>query len=414
MRDLLLGKGPPRELDFLAPDPQRAAREAQEALGGVLFPLDPERGYFRVVGGRLTLDFTPLEGPLEEDLWRRDFRLNALVHFRGRFWGLRGAEEDLRQRVLVPVAEANLLQDPLRGLRGVRLAAELGLGLPPRTREALREVARHLEAHPEALPAEERVGEELRRLLLSPKAAWGLGVLEETGLLRAFLPELRFLPGLEQGGVHHLEAFRHTLSVLFHLQWLWPKAPLEARLAALFHDVGKPLVRRFDREKGRYRFLGHAEVGAGATKAALTWLRFSRATVEKVAALVGRHMDHPPQGGEVRRFLLRRQDLLPDLLYLMAADRLATREGEGEAWKVLGLLKALEANPLPTRPLLSGEEVMALLGLPPGPKVGEALRALLEAQAEGRVKTPEEARAFLLYWRDGKEAQAPRAPDHPH
>ncbi len=403
MRDLLLGK-PPKDLDFLAPDPLGAAEEAQEALGGTLFPLDPERGHFRVVARGLTLDFTPLEGPLEAELGRRDYRLNALVYLRGAFLGLGGAERDLRERVLRPVAPENLRQDPLRGLRGVRLAAELGLGLPGETREALRGVARHLEAHPEALPAGERVGEELRRLLLSPKAAWGLGVLERTGLLKAFLPELRFLPGLEQGGVHHLEAFRHTLSVLFHLQWLWPEAPLEARLAALFHDVGKPAVQRFDQKKGRYRFFGHAEVGAGIAKAALTWLRFPKGVVRKVEALVRHHMDPLPPGAKARGFLFQRQDLLPHLLYLMAADRLGARGVEGEAWGVLGLLDLLEEAPPPRKPLLSGEEVMALLGLPPGPKVGEALRALLEAQAEGRVGSPEEARAFLLSWRDEAEA----------
>ncbi len=408
VRDLLLGRRP-LDLDFAAEDPLRAAEEAQGRLGGTLFPLDAARGQYRLVVGGRTLDFAPLEGSLEADLRRRDYRLNALVWRKGAVFGLPGVEQDLRRRLLSLVSEENLYQDSLRSLRGVRLASSLGLGLPQGTRQALARHAAFLRAHPEALPARERVREELGRLLLSPRAAFGLHLLERAGLLGVYLPELLPLVGLEQGGVHHLCAWRHTLSVLFHLQWLWPQAPLEARLAALYHDVGKPLTRRFDPELGRYRFLGHAEVGAEVAKAALLWLHFPKETVEKVVQLIRRHMDRPPEGEKaLRRFYFRRQDLLPALPYLMAADRLATSGVEGEAWKLLEATQKALAEPLPKRPLLSGEEVMALLGLRPGPQVGQALSALLEAQAEGRVKTPEEARAFLLYWRgNGRQASAP-------
>ncbi|WP_368778628.1 hypothetical protein, partial [Atlantibacter hermannii] len=109
----------------------------------------------------------------------------------------------------------------------MRLAASLGLGLPGETRNALSHHARFLQAHLEALPARERVKEELSRLLLSPRAAWGFHLLERTGLLDVYLPELRLLVGLKQGGVHHLDGWQHTISVLFHLAWLWPEAPLE-------------------------------------------------------------------------------------------------------------------------------------------------------------------------------------------
>jgi poly(A) polymerase len=414
LRDLLLGRRP-QDLDFMAEDPRKAAQDAQSHLGGTLFPLDEERGQYRLVTGGLVLDFSPLEGSLEEDLLKRDFRLNALFWRQNRILGIRGADEDLNRRVLVPVREANLYEDHLRSLRAVRLAASLGLGLPGETRNALSHHARFLQAHLEALPARERVKEELSRLLLSPRAAWGFHLLERTGLLDVYLPELRLLVGLKQGGVHHLDGWQHTLSVLFHLAWLWPEAPLEARLAALYHDVGKALTRRFDPEVGRFRFLGHAEVGAEIARAALSWLRFPQEGVERVQALVRRHMDRPPEERKaLRRFLLKRLPLLPDLLYLMAADRLGAKGVEREAWILIDIFQEILEEPLPTKPLLSGEEVMALLRLSPGPEVGRALAALLEAQAEGRVKTPEEARAFLLYWRNGKEAQAPRAPDHPH
>ncbi len=401
VRDLLLGRRP-LDLDFAAENPLEAAEEAQARLGGTLFPLDEERHQYRLALGPMTLDFAPLEGTLEQDLQRRDFRLNALLWKEGRVFGLPGAEEDLRRRLLVPVREENLYADHLRSLRAVRLAASLSLGLPGETRRALSRHARFLQAHPEALPARERVREELAKLLLSPKAAWGLHLLERTGLLDVYLPELRPLVGLAQGGVHHLDGWRHTLSVLFHLVWLWPEAPLTARLAALHHDVGKPLTRRYDPEVGRYRFLGHAEVGAEVAGASLLWLRFPKEVAEGAKALVRRHMDRPPEGQKaLRRFYFRRKDLLPALPYLMAADRLSARGVEGEAWEVLRSFQEATREPLPERPFLSGEEVMALLGLRPGPEVGRALAFLLEAQAEGRVRSPEEAKALLLYWKGG-------------
>jgi poly(A) polymerase len=108
-------------------------------------------------------------------------------------------------------------------------------------------------------------------------------------------------------------------------------------------------------------------------------------------------MDRPPEGTKaLRRFYFKRRDLLPALPYLMAADRLAAKGVEAEAWGVLEAYREALKDPFPERPLLSGEEVMVLLGLKPGPKVGEALRALLEAQAEGSVRTREEALALLL------------------
>ena len=187
VRDLLLGRRP-TDLDYAALDPEKAAEEAKRRLGGSLFPLDPKRGHYRLVVGERTLDFTPLEGRLEEDLLRRDYRVNALLWKGGAVFGLKGVEEDLRRRLLVPVREENLYQDHLRSLRGVRLAATLGFGLPRRTREALGRHARFLQAHPEALPARERVKEELARLLLSPRAAFGLRLLERVGLLGVHLP----------------------------------------------------------------------------------------------------------------------------------------------------------------------------------------------------------------------------------
>jgi poly(A) polymerase len=396
VRDLLLGRRP-TDLDLLAKDPEKAAQEAAFRLSGRLFPLDEERRLYRVVTPRrLTLDFAPLED-LEEDLLSRDFRLNALALSGRLVLGPFGAREDLKGRRLEPVREENLYQDHLRSLRGVRLSTTLGLGLGPGARAALARHARHLQAHPEDRPAPERVGSELERLLLSPRAAHGFLLMDRLGLLEVYLPELARTRGVPQLGRHFLDVLDHSLSVLFHLLWLYPQAPLALRLAALLHDLGKATTGVWDEEKGRYRFLGHEKESARLAEVLLLRLRFPKKVVERVKALVLAHMHAPPSTPRgLRRFFLRRSDLLPDLLYLQAADRLARLEGEREAWALLELAEAFRTAPPPSRPLLSGEEVMALLGLSPGPEVGRALRRLLLAQAEGRVTSKEEARAFLI------------------
>ena len=392
VRDLLLGRKP-LDLDLLAKDPKGQAEEAASRLGGRFFPLDEERGLYRVVAGGLTLDFAPLLD-LEKDLLSRDFRLNAMALVNGVVLGPFGVERDLKERRLQVIREENLYQDSLRSLRGVRLAVTLGLGLGPASREMLKRHAHHLQAHPEAQPAPERVQSELERILLSPRAAYGFWLMERLGLLQVYLPELARTKRVEQLGRHFLDVFDHSLCVLFHLLFLKPDAPLALRLAALLHDLGKATTQSWDEVKGRYRFLGHERESARLAEALLLRLRFPKKIVERTEALILAHM-HLPSPKAKRRFFLKHKDLLPDLLYLQAADRLARMGGEAEAAPLLELAEEFLTAPPPQKPLLTGEEVMALLGLSPGPEVGRALRRLLLAQAEGKVKSKEEAEAFL-------------------
>ena len=401
VRDLWLGRHP-ADFDFVVPDPRLEAAHAARVLGGRAFPLDEARGHWRVVKEGLTLDYAPLPpGGLVEDLLRRDFTVNALAaNQRGLVLGPRLARHDLAHGWLRAVRRQNLWDDPLRSLRAVRLAYTLGFKLEART-------ARWVRAHAEALrfgarPAWERVRDELEKLLASPRAANGFLELQRQGLLAAYLPELAAGVGVVQGGYHHLEVFRHQLEVLAQLVRIHPEADPALRWAALLHDVAKPLVRQWDPQRGYYRFFGHAEVGAGVAREVLKRLREPTALVRRVYRLVRHHMHLPPKH---RRGLLRwvhkHRVLLPDLLYLQIADREATRgpranpEETAQLWAALETVREiLERHPLEP-PLLSGREVMAILGIPPGPEVGRLLRALAEAQAVGDVRTPEEARAFI-------------------
>lgn len=402
-RDWLRGVTP-KDYDWAVPDPAAAARALAATDGGAVFALDEERGYWRVVTGELQHDFVPLPADLEGDLRRRDFTVNALALLPGgRVVDPLGGKKDLSRRTLRMVSEANLRADPLRAWRAARFLTTLGFRLEARTEAAVRRVAADLAAGHLPFPAWERVRDEIAALMHSPAAAQGWQRLHDLGLLTLTVPELLEGQGISQGGFHHLDVFDHNLEALHQLLQRDPQAPSPLRWAALLHDVGKPRTLAQDPDTGRRTFHGHDRVGAELTAAVLTRLKFSGEEVRRAAALVRAHMVQlPTNETEARRFVHRRRDLLPDLLSLMLADREAARgpsstPGTRHAY-ALGferVLAALDKQPQAPPPLLSGHEVMALLDLPPGPQLGQLLRALAEAQALGEVSTPETARDWL-------------------
>ncbi|WP_034384885.1 HD domain-containing protein [Deinococcus sp. YIM 77859] len=407
VRDWLRGLAP-RDFDWAASSPAQAAQALAAQVGGPAFALDEARGYWRVqTPAGIQHDFVPLPQDITSDLLRRDFTVNALALTADRkLLDPAGGRADLRARRLRMVSEANLREDPLRAWRAVRFETTLGFRLEPATETAVRQAAADLAAGRLPLPAPERVRDEWQVLLSHPNAARGVQRMERLGLLALTLPELREGIGVQQGGFHHLDVFGHGLEALHQLLSRFPEAELPLRWATLLHDVGKPRTRETEKHPGRITFYGHERVGAELAREALTRLRLPSAEVNRVAALIRAHMAHlPSDEREARRFVHRRRELLPDLLRLMLADREAARgpqstPGTRQAY-ALGIervLAALEEQPAPPPPLLSGHDVMALLHLPPGPAVGAALRAVAEAQALGEVRTAQEARSFLQAW----------------
>ncbi len=401
VRDALLGR-PARDLDWLVERPEDEARAVAERSGGSAFELDARRGHWRVVDGATTYDFTPLAAPLEEDLRRRDFTADAVAAaLDGRLVDPLGGRDDILAGRLRMTSEGSLADDPVRPLRGVRLAATLGFELEDATRRTITRLAREMAAGQRRLPAWERVRDELEALLLDPAAGAGLRLAEEVGLLDATLPELAACRGVEQGGFHHLDVLRHSLEALNQLVQGFPEADAALRWATLLHDIGKPATRGLG-DDGRTHFYGHARLGQRLAQTTLARLHEPRVLARRVGSLVRYHMLPLPRGErEARRFVHRRAPLLPDLLKLMIADREAARgplanEGQRQAYRLaLGQVLAILDEPPPVAPLLDGDAVMRLLDIPPGPRVGEALRLLREAEAVGDIATPEEGEALL-------------------
>ncbi|HSS68590.1 MAG TPA: CCA tRNA nucleotidyltransferase [Nocardioidaceae bacterium] len=351
---------------------------------------------------------------LEGDLARRDFRVNAMaltlpdLGFVDPFGGL----DDLAARVLrTPGApEASFSDDPLRMMRAARFAAQLDFTVSDETIAAMTDMAERL-----SIVSAERIRDEVARLLLSPRPRVGLQILVDTGLADRVLPEL---PALRlEGDEHnrHKNVYEHTLTVLEQAIALEPRLPdggpdLVTRLAALLHDIGKPRTRRFG-DDGSVSFHHHDVVGAKMAAKRLRTLRFSGDEVKAVAHLVELHLRfHGYGSGEwtdsaVRRYVRDAGDQLDRLHVLTRAD--CTTRNRQKADRLRRAYDDLEARiALLTeqeelaamRPDLDGQQIMATLGIAPGPAVGEAYRFLLERRIDDGPLGEDRAREELLAW----------------
>jgi poly(A) polymerase len=402
VRDALL-KREVSDLDWLVAEPEKIAREAADSLGGSVFPLDEARGFWRVVVDKVTRDYLRLDTDLETNLLERDFTINAMAaKSEGSLIDPFGGQDDIKSKRVRMVRAENLFSDPLRVLRAVRFATMLGFKLEPRTLQVCKEVIQQQLEGKLSIPAWERIAEELDNILLSEQAALGFKLLDDVNALELYLPEMLKMKNVEQGGFHHLDVFEHSLEALHQLIQRFPESDVALRWATLLHDVAKPLTKTYDESESYYHFYGHDKQGVEIAQGILERLRYSTQDVKKVASLIALHMlPLPKSDREARRFVHRRKEVLPDLLKLMIADREAARgrlssAKNREAYRLaLARVLAILNEPAPELPLMTGREVMALLSIPEGPKVGEAVRFVQEAQAVGDVKTREEAEELL-------------------
>jgi poly(A) polymerase len=354
---------------------------------------------------------------LEGDLLRRDFTVNAMAvvlpdrSLVDPFGGV----VDLERRVLRTPAtpQESFSDDPLRMMRAARFAVQLGFTVAPDVVEAMTAMAVRID-----IVSAERVQAELVKLICAPSPRAGLRLLVDTGLAARVLPELPMLQ-LEIDEHHrHKDVYEHTLTVLeqaISLEDSSPDGPvpgpdLVLRLAALMHDVGKPRTRRFE-GGGGVSFHHHEVVGAKMTRKRMAALRFSTALTDDVSRLVELHLRfHGYGGGEwtdsaVRRFVRDAGPLLARLLKLTRADcttrnrrRAAELAGQIDDLEVRIARLEVEEGLAALRPDLDGEQIMAILGVPPGPVVGQAYRFLLDLRLDGGPLAPDEAEAALRAW----------------
>ncbi|MGZ4201023.1 MAG: CCA tRNA nucleotidyltransferase [Thermoleophilaceae bacterium] len=435
VRDALLGR-PIKDVDLaVRGEPERVAKTVAKAVGGPAFQLSEAFGGWRALHPQRdwVCDVTALHGDgIDADLARRDFTVNAMGvpvdggELHDPFGGVRDLRDGVIRVMGGPALErSSYADDPLRPLRLVRQATQLGLSPDPDSERLTREAApRVLEA------AAERVWAELRQLVCDKRVMQGLGLLERVGLTAIVLPELSDLHGVEQSHFHHLDVHDHTLEVLREqLEIERDPAALFGELAgdldallrapfadeldrwqalrfgALLHDAGKPATRGV-LPGGRVTFIGHDSVGAEIATDFCRRMRAGDRLRQFLGGLARHHLvlgflvhERPLDRHAVYRYLERCHPVEVEVTVLSCADRLATRGKNADAAIAahLELARELMGEALawrahgPPQPAVRGDELAEALGIEPGPELGALLARLREARFTGEATTAEEA-----------------------
>lgn len=413
VRDALLGREP-RDYDIATSAvPSRVLMAFQEQPETSVYPTGLKHGTVTVVhkgvpvevttyrteggyGDSRRPDWVEFSSELRDDVWRRDFTINALAWDGEKLVDHVGGHGALQSKIIEAVGHpwTRLQEDPLRMMRAIRLACQLGFGIDPITFGTIQGLAPEIQKI-----SAERIQAELNKILLSNQAARGLQLLVDSGLMEQILPEVQRLVGFEQRNPRHdRDVFGHTLRVIEAVPPV-----LELRLAALLHDVGKPDTFSVG-EDGVGHFYGHHMQGMEMAEEILTRLRYPNATIEKVKILVKDHMVRNPylRPSNIKRMIRRiGEENIEDLFLLIIADVVAhaapfvddLAEVVKFREKTLEVLHAKE--PLRVTDLaISGDDLIEM-GLKPGPVFREVLGKLLDHVLEH----PEDNNHGELYYR---------------
>ena len=461
VRDVLRGFGQEtRDLDLALPtDPSVAAVALARAFGAVVVPLDDAttRLAFEGSGGRWRLDVARYRGPtIRDDLLLRDFTVDAMAvalvgGTPGELLDPAGGREDLRLRFVRHVYPEAFVDDPLRTLRAVRLAGALEGSIVPETQPLIRQAAAGL-----GRVAGERIRDEVMKIFGARDAAHWASELEGLGLLAVLVPASAAMHNVPPSPPHRLDLWEHSLEVLRQLEHLlvspgafFPDDAAEiARRAdeilegeiprrslldlfALLHDVGKPATRTVDAD-GRVRFLGHVEAGATILTELSGRLRLGRRAAELLDRMERAHMRpillaaEPSITPRARyRFFRDLGDTAVEVLLHSLADvggTVGAIEAGGREWtndpawrehvnfvREMLAFRRERVRPVQEAPPLTGEEVMALAGIGPGPLVGHVLERVAEEAALGQIRSRAEClelvrREFAAWKREHEEA----------
>lgn len=446
------------DLDFALPGKAiPTARKAADELDGAFYILDKERDFGRAIipdadGELLTLDFSPFQGrTLDDDLKSRDFTINAIavdINHLSELLDPLGGASDLYTKKLRVCSPDSISKDPIRILRGIRFSLSWDLRIEPDTKE-------HMRAAVDLLPliSAERIRDELFNLLDCPKPAVAIRILDHFDALKYLLPELVMLQGLQQSPPHTYDVWDHTLEAVAQLnkiiEALKPNFNLESSaslhmgvishrlgryreqltahlktqlvrsrtlkalilFSALYHDIGKPATKEIDRD-GNITFRRHEETGSELVGKRGQNLQLSNTELKRMGTIITNHMrplwlantGKLPSRRATFRFFRDTGPAGVDICLLSLADTLATYGPTlpPDTWthQVEVIRTLLEGwwekkeEIITPPPVLNGNDLINELGLKPGPKIGQILRSIQEAQATGNVLNRRQALEF--------------------
>lgn len=351
------------------------------------------------------------DGTLEDDQNRRDFTINAMAiclnsNNYGKILDPFNGQKDLEQKIIrTPLnPDITFSDDPLRMMRCIRFATQLEFYIEQDTYDALSRNAERLD-----IISKERIVQELDKIMMSPRPSTGLIMLEETGLLKRFLPEISNMKGVETiSGKGHKDIFYHTLQVVDNVAFAG--GSLDLRYAALFHDVGKISTKRFDNRVG-WTFHNHNYVGMKMIPGIFKRIKFPlNERMKYIQKMVELHMrpialvEDEVTDSAVRRLLFEAGDDIEDLMVLCHAD--ITSRNEAKVKKYIENLELVKQKMKDIeekdhirnfQPPISGDEIMKTFNLPPCSIVGEIKSAIKDAILDGTIDNDYEAAKALMF-----------------
>lgn len=403
VRDLLMEKEP-KDWDITTiarPDDilkQFPNSKYENKFGTVIIPIKNKEGKtereievttFRSEQGysdRRHPDEIKFEDDLEKDLSRRDFTVNALAvavnskekteNSIGKIIDLFGGEDDIKKKIVRAVGEPGdrFKEDALRMMRAIRFACQLEFEIEPKTQRAITKLAGAIK-----FIANERIREELVKILSSTQPDRGIMLLHNTKLLQYILPELERGVGVKQDRHHVYTVFKHSILSLKHC----PSKDWRVRFAALMHDVAKPQTKKMI--NGIYTFYNHELVGARMVERIARRFKFSQVDAQKVVNLVKSHMFYynvdEVTASSVRRLIAKvGEKNLADLIHLRIGDRLGSGTPKAKPYKLRHLeymLKRVREDPVSVKELKINGDDLFKIGIERGPKMGAILDILL-------------------------------------
>jgi poly(A) polymerase len=358
---------------------------------------------------------------LLSDLSRRDFTINTLamdIHpdrfgqITDPYNGKKDLEIGFIRTPLDP--QQTFSDDPLRMMRAIRFSTKFNFTIDLKTLQAITETAERLK-----IISQERITAEFNKILMTSKPSLGINLLDQTGLLQFFLPELINTQGVEQReSHHHKDVFFHTLQVLDNIAKTTNN--LNLRLAALFHDIAKPTTKRFNKKTG-WTFHGHEVVGERLSAIIMRRLKYANETIGYVCKIVRLHLrpmalvSEEVTDSAIRRLLFLSGNEFDDLMLLCRAD--ITSKNPEKVKRYLKnyeivLVKAKEVeekdNLRAFKSPVNGNEIMTLFNLSPGPEVGKLKKIIEEAILSGEI--PNEHHAAFSYIKNLQKQQDPNSP----
>ncbi len=288
-----------------------------------------------------------------------------------------GGQKDIKKKIIRAVGEPidRFKEDSLRMMRAIRFSCLLGFAIEPKTQRAIKKMAGGIK-----FVSQERIRDELVKILESDRAYEGIMLLRDTKLLQYILPELERGIGVDQNHHHVYTVFKHSVLSLKHC----PSKDWRVRFASLLHDIAKPQTKKLI--KGGYTFYNHDVVGAKVAKKIMSRLKFSNEDTQKITNLVKNHMFYynvdEVTAGSVRRLIVKvGKDNLKDLIDIRIADRLGSGVPKAKPYKLRHLeymMKKVQEDPISAKMLkINGDDLIKLLKIKPSPKIGAILDVLL-------------------------------------